>query len=283
MAEAVGRLLAHSDDTGRPPTIKDQKRQPIQTNNIPAEVKLYETTVNDKEAKTLYIPVKVEQQQVLAVVETAAQVSVMSRRFFERLKPRPKLTTTIILKGAGEFSEMEARVAGKVLFRIGQIKIKWNMVVADITDDVILGIDFLEHQKAGINLTDYSIELRGEKIPSTVISTEHEKKMKIYRVKLAKRTVVPPYSDKISVAEFDETPDNDIVLQPTEFMKGLLIPNMICQGRKQVSIMLRNPNDEYKTLKCGYYIGIGIEACQIMDDNETEIKTKVFKVYTNRH
>lgn len=59
---------------------------------------------------------------------------------------------------------MEARVAGKVLFRIGQIKIKWNMVVADITDDVILGIDFLEHQKAGINLTDYSIELRGEKI-----------------------------------------------------------------------------------------------------------------------
>ena len=152
------------------------------------------------------------------------------------------------------------------------------MVVADITDDVILGIDFLEHQKAVINLTDYSIELRGEKIPSTVISTEHEKKMKIYRVKLAKRTVVPPYSDKISVAEFDETPDNDIVLQPTEFMKGLLIPNMICQGRKQVSIMLRNPNEDYKTLKCGYYIGIGIEACQIMDDDETEIKTKVFKV-----
>ena len=73
------------------------------------------------------------------------------------------------------------------------------MVVADITDDVILGIYFLEHQKAVINLTDYSIELRGEKIPSTVISTEHEKKMKIYRVKLAKRTVVPPCSDKISV------------------------------------------------------------------------------------
>jgi hypothetical protein len=49
-------------------------------------------------------------------------------------------------------------------------------------------------------MADYSIEFRGEKIPSTVISTEHEKKMKIYRVKLAKRTVVPPCSDKISVA-----------------------------------------------------------------------------------
>ena len=94
----------------------------------------------------------------------------MSRRIFERLEPRTKLTTTIILKAAVECSEMEARIAEKVLFRIGQIKIKWNMAVAEKTNDVILGIDFLEHQKAVINLTDYSIELRGETIPSTVIS-----------------------------------------------------------------------------------------------------------------
>ena len=33
-AKAVGRHLAHSDDTGRPPTIKDKKRQPVQTKNI---------------------------------------------------------------------------------------------------------------------------------------------------------------------------------------------------------------------------------------------------------
>ena len=50
---------------------------------------------------------------------------------------------------------------------------------------------------------------------------------------------------------------------------------MICQGRKQVTIMLINPNGEYKTLTCGYYIGIGIETGQIMDDDENEIKTGV--------
>jgi hypothetical protein len=66
--------------------------------------------------------------------------------------------------------------------------------------------------------------------------------MKIYRVKLANRTVVPPCSDKISVAEFDKTPDNDIVIQPTQFMKCLLILDMLCQGRKQVGIMLRHPH-----------------------------------------
>ena len=64
---------------------------------------------------------------------------------------------------------MEGRLAEKVLFRIGQMEIKWNMIVADITDDVIQGIYVLEHQKTVIKLTEYSIELKGEKIPSKVI------------------------------------------------------------------------------------------------------------------
>jgi len=37
------------------------------------EVKLYQTTVNDKKTKTLYIQVMVEKQRILAVVDTATQ------------------------------------------------------------------------------------------------------------------------------------------------------------------------------------------------------------------
>ena len=33
--------------------LKTKKRQPIQTKSIPTEVKLYQPTVNDKEAKTV--------------------------------------------------------------------------------------------------------------------------------------------------------------------------------------------------------------------------------------
>jgi len=48
------------------------------------------------------------------------------------------------------------------------------MVVADIEDNLILCIDFLENQKAIINLTDYSIDLREEKVPSMLFSTNRE-------------------------------------------------------------------------------------------------------------
>jgi len=61
--------------------------------------------------------------------------------------------------------------------------IKWDMVVADIEDNLILCIDFLENQKAIINLTDYSIDLREEKVPSMLFSTNEKQQIKVYRVK----------------------------------------------------------------------------------------------------
>ena len=62
--------------------------------------------------------------------------------------------------------------------------------------------------------------------------------------------------------ELDGKPHGDIVIQPTNFMKGVLIPNMLCPGEKIVPIMMRNPSKDYKTLNKGSPFGIGIEALE---------------------
>ena len=56
---------------------------------------------------------------------------------------------------------MDTRLVPDVGVKIGKSTIKWHMVIADIEDNLILGIDFLDNQIAIINLTDHSIELRG--------------------------------------------------------------------------------------------------------------------------
>jgi hypothetical protein len=121
--------------------------------------------------QTLCIPVYVNGKETLGVVDTAAQVTVLKISLFEQIVPRPKTTTTIVLKGIGKSSEMDARLALDVGVKIGKSTIKWEMVVADTDDNLILRIDFPENQKAIINLTDYSIELRGEIVPSMLFST----------------------------------------------------------------------------------------------------------------
>lgn len=227
---------------------------------------------------TLYIPVIIQQKETMAVVDTAAQVSVISWNFYYTLISKPKLVDTIILRGAGEFSEMNASVTDKIELKIGKSSLQWSMIVADITDNVILGIDFLIHQKAVINLADYTVQLHGQIIPSIMVSTKEKKKMKIFRVKLAEKIVIPPCSNKLSSVEFDEIPSTDTVIQPTNFLKGLLIPNMICQGKKQVPIVLKNLSNVYKTLRKGYPIGIGIEASETIEDDEEEMDFKINKI-----
>lgn len=152
------------------------------------------------------------------------------------------------------------------------------MVVADITDNVILGIYFLDHQNAIINFNNYSIQLKNEVINSVMVTDKQEGNTKIFRVKLGKRTVIPPCSNRISIVELDSTPDSDIIIQPTEFMKGLLVPNMLCEGKKSVSILLKNPTDKFKTLKQGYDMGYGIEVSNTIDDIEQDDIFKINKV-----
>lgn len=60
------------------------------------------------------------------------------------------------------------------------------MVVADITDSVILDIYFIEKQKAVIDLSDYSIRLNRQNIPSVMINITENQYVKVYRVKSTK-------------------------------------------------------------------------------------------------
>ena len=53
--------------------MQSRTKESYQVKNIPLEVKLYQTTVNDKKTKTLDFQVMVEQQRVLTVVDTATQ------------------------------------------------------------------------------------------------------------------------------------------------------------------------------------------------------------------
>ena len=98
------------------------------------------------------------------------------------------------------------------------------MAVANITDSVILGIDCLEKQRAVIDLSDYSIRLNRQNIPPVMINTAENQHVKIYRVKTTEKIIIPPYTK-----EFDKEPDEDVVVQPTSFQNGILIPNSLCQ------------------------------------------------------
>ncbi|CAG2200297.1 unnamed protein product [Mytilus edulis] len=214
---------------------------------------------HNSDSKTLYINLILNGQKVLAVVDSAAQVSVISTSLLKQLGPRVKMKQHIILKGAGKGSEMEARYTDDLDVTVGKLKVKWRFVAAEITDKVILGIDFLEHFKAIIDLGNYTVQINQDLIPAICLGDKEGKISHVYRVTVGRKTVVPPQSMKVLKIEIDRTPNSDIIIQPNYELKGLLTPNVVLKIGQEVSTVVRNGSNKFVTLKGGLKFGIGTE------------------------
>lgn len=63
------------------------------------------------------------------------------------------------LKGIDEHSKIKARNGGEARILIGKTETKWRLIVAEITDHVIIGLDLLYHLHAIIDLAEYTIKI----------------------------------------------------------------------------------------------------------------------------
>jgi len=186
------------------------------------EVVLYQQSTD---AENLYVEIFINSNKFLAVVDSASEVSVLNKSVLHQLGP--KLKQDIILKGVGRGSKIEARYTDNLDVKLGSLKAKWKFVVADISDDIILGIDILEHCHAIIDLANYSIRINQESIPGLCLQNRDGSSSTVYRVSIGRRVVVPPNSMKVLKVQLDKNPDQDLAVQPGYNLKGLLTPNLL--------------------------------------------------------
>ena len=104
---------------------------------------------------TLVRDMTINNHYVEAVVDSGAQVSVLSRKFYDSLSCRPRPVESIRVKGASASGVMVGcRVDGVDMdLGDGHGSYSMTMYVANITDNCILGLDYLKARKAVIYLS----------------------------------------------------------------------------------------------------------------------------------
>lgn len=194
----------------------------------------------------------------------------MNFEFFETLKPKPVIKKDVILKGAGKNNIIKAKIAENVVLRIGPIVQRWDVVVGDIADSLLLGLDFMKRHQGIVNIKNMTLTLDQKTIPITKIKTQNSEEVEIYRVSLQKRTVIPPQSVKFASIHTDKPFQGSICIETVKgISSGLMPPNSLI-GSIQQTIPFRNPTDRYITLKKGQNVGFGIEIKDFMYLNENE-------------
>lgn len=194
------------------------------------------------------IPVLVGERKLEAIIDTAAQVTLISDRVHETLDSIPVIQG-ITMRTAGRDLRMKGCVIGPVAIKIGSLNIKENLHVAPIEDDMLIGLDFLTKYHAKINIPDSSITLGQEKI-AMVTDQSSNPETCIATILVAKTTKIPPNS----VARIPCALKGDLntYVVHCDNTKDLVVPRSVhdSKGPKITVVNLSNHNVKLKKNSC---------------------------------
>ena len=158
-----------------------------------------------------------------------------------------KINGQVTLKGICN-TNLDSKICQNVPLSIGNFDTLWNFAVADIQDVVILGLDFLEHNKVNINLQDFSISIGTCTVNIEPVTNDNKEKIDILRVQMKRKVVTPPKSCMYTEIQFNKQPEFDIVISSYKNSIGLLLPNCVNKF-EQNYVFLKNPTDKFITVK----------------------------------
>ena len=134
---------------------------------------------------SMEVPVLIGRRKVMALVDTAAQVTVVNRELSIELGYEAPVER-VQLRNALTDSWMDGGIVEEFGFRLGSKKSRWDVVEADIGDALIIGIDFLKHMKCKIDLGSNILELgNGDRVPMTVRRSASTEAVPVSRVVLS--------------------------------------------------------------------------------------------------
>ena len=189
----------------------------------------------------IYVKGSVNTVKVLYTLDTGASCSLLSTKVYEKLAPkyRPKLQkSNLRIIGAGG-SYLKCKGEGSFKLQLGPLEIERSMIVAEITDEVLLGADILmseEGDKADILLSQGIMTLQGKTIPLE----QKYNLMGARRVQLADNYVLPAMSEVIADV-FVERKESDV-----EYCSWIIEPCPMVAEKYSVAMAssLVNPNDK---------------------------------------
>ena len=224
-------------------------------------INIREIHMKRNEGWSLIVPMKVNGVSCQAVIDTAAQVTVISDRIFHKMKFQPKIQENVILKDATALNNIPAQLVNSVRFTLGNCNYKWNSYVASLADEVILGLDFLKENRGIVNLVDNQLVLNDEIIPAILKTNSHGNLQKLSRVITKKKIVIPPHTMRMTQGHLNEKLEGLYSFSPIK-SDHFCSPHALVRvtDNDRIPVNLWNQSDKFFTVRAGSVIGSCTEA-----------------------
>jgi hypothetical protein len=210
------------------------------------------------------VPVEVQGMHLQAVVDTAAQVTLVSEEFYKSLDPAPPIRMEVVMNTAGKGMQMNGYIAGPFQVVLGTHLFTVEISVAPIEEDMLLGLDFLEANGVSLHLKEKELQISGDVIPMSLGTGSPLVNEKETGVSLVKGCKVPPNSVMRVGAQLSESMAGEYIVKAAT--KGeLLIPRTLHNGGDNPVLCLINISDHDVEVEKGEVLAYAEEVCSIVE------------------
>jgi len=193
---------------------------------------------------------------VEAVVDSAAQVTVMSATAFAKMLPEHHQVNTYPaqLKGIGH-QNVHAQWIPDVTITIEGVKYVINLYVADIEDDMLLGFDFLINNQCVVDLDLCVIYANHRVIPAHFKRKTEVGRIPVHTIRNSQRMLIAPNTAHIIRGSSDCPNEECSVFQPMPREDRCFLLSCCYNGNNEVPILVCNPTDHGITIPAGQLLG----------------------------
>lgn len=260
-------------NAGKPLGTSSKDLEAVQSSNKSEQVRRGTPIVSG-----VYVNGQLNDMDIMYTIDTGASCSLISTNSFDKLpqEKKPKLQKTGLRISGANGSNLKCR--GKAMFqlKLGTLSLERIMIIADITDEVLLGADIMmEDEKTDILLSQDLMLMRGVEIP-LVQKVAIGVSRKVY---LADNCTIPAMSEIITDVFLDRTEDDALqtswLIEPAPTLSekyAVALASSLVDPRENVTVKIRliNPFSSNKLIPQDTAVGIAspVDVVSIISESE---------------
>ena len=221
-------------------------------------------TLTDKNSGfTIFLPAKINGHDCSAIIDTAAQVSVISTDTMTALNLSCDRSLPKIIRTVESGATMNCYVVPNVVIVVGSHSYVHDIVTGNFADPLILGLDFLLKFNCIIDIPNYSITLNDYPTKCWIQKNSPTGAYYISQVIAAEDLKIPPCSSILVPVEVLAPPGTILSTSP-RCLPGLLIPSVTFVARdSETFIEVTNDSCSSEQLKAGTLLTDASEVSEI--------------------
>ena len=266
------------------PSKPSTNRTSEQTTAIKTTREFIQQLRNDKrDNSSIYVEVKIQDRTTLFLVDTGSTHTIISHKWAtahgmieQKEKQYLNYATTANGSRLTCFGELKTEI------QLSNQKITTRLIISDIIEDGILGMDIIMNYRMEINFSQMILQINQTRIPLC------DRKGHRFgsRCQVKDNMTLPPYSEKIiPVQRQHETIDREGLVEPTcthqHNSPGLLVSRCLVQ-EENMCIKVANISDRPIDIASGRVICRFIGASMLNIEQETSIRNIDFKKHTDK-